>query len=289
MANRISTCLLKAVTLGTLLIGSAQAEVANSSLEWLAGHWCVEMGGDTVEEFWLPPHGGVMAGLARTLSTERTTGFEFLRIAQIDGVQSYIAQPGGRPPTSFRRTAGGERWVRFENPDHDFPQRIEYRREGEDLHAEVAGPGKNGEESVLNFDYSPCRSQPLASEDTDAIRTARAESNRAIARHDVEGIVSFLDVEYVITTGSGVIEGGRDGADESWAQHFVEFPDVVYVRTPSEVTLSSSNPLAVEHGNWVGTRTTPNGVQEKGGQYTASWRKVDGAWKIRSELFVTLY
>lgn len=79
-----------------------------------------------------------------------------LLFAATGGVQMYIAQPGGRPPTSFKRTAGGEHWVRFENPDHDFPQRIEYRRQGDVLHAEVAGPGDNGEEAVIGFDYSPC-------------------------------------------------------------------------------------------------------------------------------------
>jgi hypothetical protein len=47
---------------------------------------------------------------------------------------------------------------RFENPDHDFPQRIEYRSEGDRLHAEVTNRVKNGKEAVLGFDYRPCGS-----------------------------------------------------------------------------------------------------------------------------------
>jgi len=156
--DRISKSFLIATALAMPLIGSAKAEDANPALDWMAGHWCVDMGGDIAEELWLPPHGGVMVGLGRTRNSERTTGFEYLRIVDLDGVQSFIAQPGGRPPTSFWRTAGGEHWIRFENPDHDFPQRIEYRREGKVLHAEVGGPGENGEEAVINFDYGPCRS-----------------------------------------------------------------------------------------------------------------------------------
>ncbi len=101
-----------------LSIGFAGAAAPNPSLDWIAGHWCVDL----------------------------------------DGTQSYIAQPGGRPPTAFRRTAGGERWVRFENPEHDFPRRIEYRREGDALHAEIAGPDENGKEIVISFDYSRCGS-----------------------------------------------------------------------------------------------------------------------------------
>ncbi len=50
-----------------------------------------------------------------------------------------------------------------------------------------------------------------------------------------------------------------------------------------------TSPLAIENGTWVGTMTTPNGGLERGGQYTAAWRKTDGAWKIYSELFVVLY
>ena len=125
--------------------------------------------------------------------------------------------------------------------------------------------------------------------DADAIRCVRAESNQAIARHDVEAIVSSLYQEYVITVSTGDILPGREPQAESWSQHFDEFPDVVYVRTPSNVTVSQAYPLAIENGTWVGTMTTQNGALEKGGQYTASWRKADGVWKIYSELFVGLY
>jgi ketosteroid isomerase-like protein len=74
-----------------------------------------------------------------------------------------------------------------------------------------------------------------------------------------------------------------------WADHIDQYPDVVYVRTPAEVTLSEANSRAIENGAWVGTRTSEKGAQENGGRYTAYWRKADGVWKIRSELFVTLY
>jgi len=270
-------------------ISVAEAETATPFPAWMAGHWCADMGEETVEELWLPPRGNVMPGMGRTLNPDRTAGFEYLRIVDLDGIQRFIAQPGGQPPTVFGRTAGGENRARFENPDHDFPQRIEYWKEGETLHAEVGGPGDNGEESVIRFDYRPCGAQALEGDDEKSIRSAREGSNQAIAQHDVDGIVSFLDDEYVITISSGVIENGRETAAESWAGHFAEFPDVVYVRTPEEVTISSSNPLAIENGTWVGTMTTPDGALERGGQYTAAWRKTDGAWKIYSELFVVLY
>lgn len=153
--------MLRQVIASFLLVAAAVAADPVPPLDWIAGHWCAEINRETgeeiVEEFWLPPHGGVALGLGRTRSGDRTTAFEYLRIAEVDGVASYIAQPGGRPPTVFKRTAGGERWIRFENPGHDFPQRIEYRREGDSLRATIAGPGEDGEETRLSFDYSRCR------------------------------------------------------------------------------------------------------------------------------------
>jgi hypothetical protein len=139
-----------------LVIAGAGAAPPAPSLDWLAGHWCAERGDETVEEVWLPPHGGVAVGMSRTLSGDRTAAFEYLRIIDIDGLPAYVAQPGGRSPTTFRMTASGVQWVRFENPGHDFPQRIVYRREGDALHAEIAGPGTNGEQLVIPFDYRQC-------------------------------------------------------------------------------------------------------------------------------------
>ena len=154
---------LKRLNVALILMGATLAlpvmgddKVPTQPLDWMAGHWCTDAGGKSVEETWLPPRGEVLVGLGRTYTMDRTVGFEFLRIATVEGVQTYIAQPGGRPPTHFARTDGGENWVRFENPEHDFPQRIEYRREGDRLQAMVGGPGNNGVEAVIQLDFHAC-------------------------------------------------------------------------------------------------------------------------------------
>ena len=128
-----------------------------------------------------------------------------------------------------------------------------------------------------------------AADDVEDIQTFRMKSHDAIARHDVDALQSYLDEDFVISISTGAIERSRDEHGRSFAAHFEEYPDVVYVRTPLEVTLSDAYPLAIEHGTWVGSRTTENGKLENGGQYTAAWRKTDGVWRIYSELFVGLY
>ena len=125
--------------------------------------------------------------------------------------------------------------------------------------------------------------------DTETIRSIRTQSNEAIARHDAASVGSFLADDYVITISTGAIERSRKEHVDSFASHFSQYPDVVYLRTPVTINISDSYPLAIEHGTWVGSRTTTNGKLESGGDYTAAWRKIGGVWKIYSELFVALY
>jgi hypothetical protein len=143
--------------LALLLAGCAENAAGNPPLDWIVGHWCADLNGITAEETWQPPEEGIFVGAGQTRQSGKTS-HEDLRIANIDGVLSYIARPAGKQPTTFKRTAGDESWVRFENPDHDFPQLIEYRRQGDMLYANIAGPNKKGEEVVFDFDFSPCDS-----------------------------------------------------------------------------------------------------------------------------------
>jgi hypothetical protein len=139
------------------LAGSSAYAAEPSLPAWMAGRWCGGSGGTTIEEVWLPPAGGYLIGMSRTVVPQRPREeFEFLRVAVRDGVPTYLAQPQGGPVVAFKQTQAGEQSVRFENPAHDFPTRVEYRRTTSGLHAEIAGPGKDGRERVIGFDYTRC-------------------------------------------------------------------------------------------------------------------------------------
>lgn len=138
------------------------------ALDWIAGRWCTAQGDAAVDEYWLPPVAGETQGLSRTVRDGRVVAFEFMRIEMRDGVQTFLAQPQGRAETAFARTAGGFHWVRFENPAHDFPDRIEYRRDGDALRAVIEGPepqGRPGARAQVTFAYRRCGAgvQPEAS------------------------------------------------------------------------------------------------------------------------------
>ncbi|HUP50743.1 MAG TPA: DUF6265 family protein, partial [Thermoanaerobaculia bacterium] len=65
--------------------------------------------------------------------------FEFLRIEQRGEELVYVAMPGGRTATEFRATVVEETKITFENPEHDFPKRIHYWKEGKRLCAAIDG------------------------------------------------------------------------------------------------------------------------------------------------------
>ena len=134
-----------------LLSGTlAQAQKpALSDLAWLAGSWSGTTRGIEMEEHWTAPKGNSMVGLHRDVGKGRTMLFEFLRIEQQGDQIVYLSMPNGRSPaTPFPlKEVSGTRVV-FENPKHDFPQRIIYWKDGNDLRARIEGTmkGKPGGE-----------------------------------------------------------------------------------------------------------------------------------------------
>lgn len=140
---------LKKVLACTLLATSASATAAPADpfagLGWLQGCWVPASGSaeaGTVET-WTGAAGGTMFGMSRTVKGGRTHEFEFVQIREVEpGKLAYIAQPSGRPPTTFPllRSADGE-YV-FENAAHDFPQRVIYKRDGAGLTARIEGSMK---------------------------------------------------------------------------------------------------------------------------------------------------
>ena len=108
-------------------------------LLWLAGYWAASAGGTTMEEVWTEPAGGVMLGLHRDVTAGRPAFFEYLRIEQRESAVVYIASPRGTGAAEFTLVSGGPAEVVFENLEHDFPQRIIYRRQGNRLTARIEG------------------------------------------------------------------------------------------------------------------------------------------------------
>jgi len=114
----------------------AQAASANADpvapLAWMAGCWEVRTATRVTEEQWMRPAGSSMLGMSRTVAGGALREWESLRVAVVQGRVTYIATPSGQRETPFAATVVSDTLAAFENPTHDFPQRIAYRRIGND-------------------------------------------------------------------------------------------------------------------------------------------------------------
>ena len=93
-----------------------------------------------------------MLGTSRTVRNSQTVAYEFLQIRETEaGEIEYIAKPSGQAEAAFLMVRLSEREVVFENPSHDFPQRITYRLKAEgNLEARIEGT-VNDEVRTVDF------------------------------------------------------------------------------------------------------------------------------------------
>jgi hypothetical protein len=129
--------MMVAGVLAVALMADAAGDVAK--LGWLAGSWISEANGVVVRETWLAPRDGAMAGAAQTNAPGRRPSIEFTRITAEPAGATYTALVGDQPPTAFVMKPGPDGEAVFENLAHDFPQRVIYRRCGQDLCARIEG------------------------------------------------------------------------------------------------------------------------------------------------------
>lgn len=126
-------------------------------LAWLAGCWEARStaGGRTTvsSEQWMPEAGGLLLGMGRTVRDGRLVNFESVRVVLEGEGQTlvYIANPSGQKETRFPlKSADDGRFV-FENPAHDFPQRVIYQRQADgSLFARIEGE-RNGQTRHVDY------------------------------------------------------------------------------------------------------------------------------------------
>ena len=142
--------------LAAFAIGNACAsEPEIAKLSWLAGCWASEGGEPGSGEQWTSLAGETMLGTSRTVKQGKTVEFEFMELRYLsDGTLAFIAHPSGKRTTVFPVLRISDSEVVFENPQHDFPQRVAYAREGDSkLRARIEGIRK-GTLRVIEFPMS---------------------------------------------------------------------------------------------------------------------------------------
>ena len=140
------------------LMSCSESQDEIRKMDWLIGSRSIEQNGFTTFEDWKKAENGELQGRSYILTDKDTQVVEFITIKVIDGVINYIPtvinQNVGNPP-HFKMVSTDFEKLEFENKEHDFPTKICYYRDGENINAwierDVEGTTKKIEFFMTNI------------------------------------------------------------------------------------------------------------------------------------------
>ena len=160
-AFAVTELAVPAVAATTLVATTAPSPIVQddelAAFAWLEGEWQRTTRRGVAIERWRRVRGVGLVGEAVLLPTDADTEVptEALLLVTMGADTFYIARPPENPyPTAFRLVSHADDTAVFENPTHDFPQRIIYRRISDDaMTASIEGPGDDGQVQRIDFEF----------------------------------------------------------------------------------------------------------------------------------------
>lgn len=123
-------------------------------MEWLAGTWEQKLPYGTLTETWTKENDSTLTGKSYFIKEAKDTiHSETIVLSQQGEDLLYIPTVKGQnndEPVTFKMTSEAENTFTFENPAHDYPQKISYKKVSDtNLTATISGKqeGKPSEES----------------------------------------------------------------------------------------------------------------------------------------------
>lgn len=116
------------IALTLTVFTNSRGQNSTSDFKWLEGNWKGSMGSITFYEKWIVISDSLMIGQGVTLSGKDTLVVENLRIQKIGKFLAFIPAVGDSHPVLFTLTETKDDQWTFENMEHDFPQRITYKK-----------------------------------------------------------------------------------------------------------------------------------------------------------------
>ena len=150
---------VRSVAAVVLVLAGQSAAAQGAGIQrarWLEGCWELTASGRSVEESWNAAKGGSMIGVSRTIRDGKTTAYEMIVMREEGERLAYEAYPSDQEPATFLSTRINESELVFENPEHDFPQEVGYRRSGDALVAWIRGM-QDGKDRRIEFSYTRTR------------------------------------------------------------------------------------------------------------------------------------
>lgn len=225
-----------------------------AALGWLEGRWLAE---DGSVETWTAA-GDALFGVGFTAE-----GFEAMILAAgDDGRLRFTAYPGGASATEFVLVEQGAAEAVFENPEHDFPQRVRYARSGDALTARIEGDGR----APVDFAWHAAPTAPAP-----ALEQADRDFAADTAARGADGWAAwFAEKGAMWRPGVGRIEGPE-------AVHAAMAPAFAQGFQLSWAPLASGLAADGRTGFTVGEYRTGRGAT---GAYVSVWTESPAGWRV---------
>jgi hypothetical protein len=124
-----------------------------TSLSWIVDNWINEDSNGVTRERWIKIDDNKFEGESYTILNGDTVFSEKLMLEKKDNDVYYTAVVNHNPaPVSFKMIEYSDKHAVFENPEHDFPQKISYKlQEDGSLLAYIEGKNSKGINTKIEF------------------------------------------------------------------------------------------------------------------------------------------
>jgi hypothetical protein len=156
-------------------------------LHWLAGCWERTRPTSRMVELWTPAVNNVMTGTSWSVTDSSQRELEQLRLFARGDTLIYEAHPSTQAMNEFKSTKVSANEIVFEDPEHDFPQKITYRRVGADSLLAVTEGDRAGRAQPITFAFKKAPCGKLTYSPTAAARVELQRMYDAMSAEEAKG------------------------------------------------------------------------------------------------------
>lgn len=125
-----------------IMLSCSQSSIHLNQLEWMLGTREAVVGEKLIREVWEKENDSLLVGKSYEVTSYDTTLTETIELKSVAGTIYYIPlvfDQNNREAIMFQLNSSNPEQLVFENPEHDFPQKIVYYKEGDNINAWIEG------------------------------------------------------------------------------------------------------------------------------------------------------
>lgn len=104
---------------------------------------------------------------------------------------------------------------------------------------------------------------------------------------DAAGVAALFTDDGVVFTDNQEPVVGQTAIQDFRTQRQEKNPKLVFDWITDRVEIAASGDLAIEYGSWTNTGGGLSGTEEDHGKYVTVYRKVNGTWKVVSDIGIS--